>query len=213
MEDHYKPLGVRRNADQQEIKDQYRLLSKKYHPDKPDGNAEKFKKLASAYEVLSDPERRRFYDLTGSDVSEKDYDRKAGGLLQQMFQLVLSQNGLIKIQKMDILLEMKNNLFIGMGELDKNIKVARDSRKEIGNVLRRLKHKSKMNPIGLMLIVEIKKHTETIEKSKHDKEVGKRASHMLKEYGYDFDKEMKMNHRVMYGMKAMSQTVTFTGAS
>lgn len=39
----------------------------------------------------------------------------AGGLLQQMFQLVVTQNGLIKIQKIDVMKEIKNNLFLGMG--------------------------------------------------------------------------------------------------
>lgn len=66
-----------------------------------------------------------------------------------------------------------------------------------------------------MLISEIKKHTETIEKSKHDKEVGKRAGHMLKEYGYDFDKEPDVNMsffaRFRYGVNSKSQVVTFMG--
>ena len=141
---------------------------------------------------MSDPVRRKFYDATGSDVTEAEMDRKAEGLLQQMFQLVVTQKGLIAIQKMDVIKEIENNMSLGMKRLDKNIDVARKSRKEIGNVLRRLRHKSKMNPISVVLKHEIQKHAETNDKAKHEKRGGDKAEKMLKEYGYDFDKETEM---------------------
>jgi curved DNA-binding protein CbpA len=216
MTDHYKTLGVRRNADQQEIKDQYRTLSKKYHPDKSmDGDTERFKAIASAYEILSDPEKRKMYDLTGSDISDADFDRKAGGLLQQLFQLIVTQNGLVAIQKLDVIGAVNAQLDTGMKELDKNIDVARKSRKEIGKVVKRLKHKNKMNPVRLMLIQEIQKHTDTITTSNEGKEVGKRARRLWKEYGFDYDQEqMKVNYRIGYGMGVMNnQTVTLSGIS
>jgi hypothetical protein len=213
MADHYKTLRVTKKATQQEIKDSYRDLSKKYHPDKQGGDEKKFKELANAYEVLSDPERRKIYDLTGSDVTEAEFDRKAGGLLQQIFQLVVSQNGLAKMPSVDVITVMNAQLDLGMGELDKKIEVARTSRKGIVKVLKRLKHKNKMNPIGVMLKHEIQKHTETITKSKQEQKVGKLAIKMLKEYGYDFDHETKVNYRVGYGMNFGPSTVVFAGAS
>lgn len=66
--DCYEVLGVGRGADEQTIKKAYRKLAKKYHPDTSAGNAqaeEKFKEATQAYEILSDPKKRKLYDQFG----------------------------------------------------------------------------------------------------------------------------------------------------
>lgn len=68
--DYYQILGVSRNASQDEIKSAFRKLAMKYHPDKNPGNKEaeaKFKEINEAYEVLSDPQKRKLYDSLGSN--------------------------------------------------------------------------------------------------------------------------------------------------
>ncbi|MHC1578908.1 MAG: DnaJ C-terminal domain-containing protein [Dehalococcoidia bacterium] len=75
-------LGVGRNATEKEIKQAYRRLARKYHPDLNPGDrlAEaKFKEVNAAYEVLSDPEKRKKYDQFGDQWEYADQFTKAGG--------------------------------------------------------------------------------------------------------------------------------------
>ncbi|PSN49798.1 DnaJ subfamily B member 9 [Blattella germanica] len=70
--DYYALLGVSRKATDREIKKSFRKLAIKYHPDKnkEKGAEKKFQELAEAYEVLSDPDKRKKYDQFGSAAFE-----------------------------------------------------------------------------------------------------------------------------------------------
>ena len=68
--DYYEVLGVDKNASDDEIKKAYRRMAKKWHPDANQDNKkeaeEKFKEVGEAYEVLSDPQKKKMYDTYGS---------------------------------------------------------------------------------------------------------------------------------------------------
>lgn len=80
--DYYKILGVARNASEQEIKQAYRKLARKYHPDvnPNDKQAEaRFKEINEAYEVLSDQEKRGKYDRFGAAWQRYEQSGDPGG--------------------------------------------------------------------------------------------------------------------------------------
>src|SRR5437660_8000412 len=66
--DYYEILGVERSASSDDLKRAFRRLAMQYHPDRNHGDAtaaERFKEANEAYQVLSDPQKRRSYDMFG----------------------------------------------------------------------------------------------------------------------------------------------------
>ena len=99
--DYYEVLNVARNAGAEEIKRNYRRMALKYHPDNYKGDkaeAEaKFKELAEAYEVLSDPQKRQLYDRYGHQglrgAGVHDFSSMGFGDIFSMFEDILSGFG------------------------------------------------------------------------------------------------------------------------
>ncbi len=79
----YEVLEISQSASDEEIKYAYRKLSMKYHPDRTSGDTqatEKFKEIKNAYEVLSDPSKRSYYDATGQTS-----DQGSSGTMEDIF--------------------------------------------------------------------------------------------------------------------------------
>jgi len=81
---HYETLGVKQGASVDEIRKAYRNLARVNHPDKG-GDAEKFKEIGQAYEVLNDPDRRARYDQFGTDEPQQQHGPDISGIFQHMF--------------------------------------------------------------------------------------------------------------------------------
>ncbi len=79
--DYYNVLGVQKGASSDEIKKAFHKLAHKFHPDKSTGNADKFKEINEAYQVLSDDKRRAEYDTYGQTFSQfsQGANAQAGG--------------------------------------------------------------------------------------------------------------------------------------
>lgn len=79
--DYYKIIGVSKSASEKDIKQAYRRLARQYHPDVNPGSKEaesKFKEVNEAYEVLSDPEKRKKYDTYGDKWQHADQFARQG---------------------------------------------------------------------------------------------------------------------------------------
>lgn len=90
--DYYEVLGVSKTSSSDEIKKQYRKLALKFHPDRNQSNdaGEHFKEISEAYAVLSDPEKRKVYDLHGhagvdGRYSSEDIFQGAGADFSDLF--------------------------------------------------------------------------------------------------------------------------------
>ncbi|OGP12367.1 MAG: hypothetical protein A3I75_02720 [Deltaproteobacteria bacterium RIFCSPLOWO2_02_FULL_50_16] len=80
--DLYEILGVGRQASPDEIKKAFRRLAKTHHPDVNKGDKqaeERFKEVSQAYDVLSDPEKRRKYDMLGAQWQQAGFDPRRRG--------------------------------------------------------------------------------------------------------------------------------------
>lgn len=81
-QDYYSILGINRDASDKEIKSSYRQLSKQFHPDKNPGDEtahHKFIEIGEAYEVLSDPEKRKVFDQYGAEALKNGGQGGPGG--------------------------------------------------------------------------------------------------------------------------------------
>ena len=88
--DYYDILGVSRTASPAEIKQAFRKLAHQHHPDKGGGDEQKFKEINAAYQVLSNPEKRRQYDQFGPGF---DQARGPGGFVFNDFASALVGRG------------------------------------------------------------------------------------------------------------------------
>jgi len=88
-QDYYETLGVSREASADEIRKAYRQQAMKWHPDKNQGDStaeQKFKEVAEAYEVLSDPERRQLYDMYGHEgLRARGYAEPSFSSVEEIF--------------------------------------------------------------------------------------------------------------------------------
>jgi molecular chaperone DnaJ len=77
--DYYKILNVSKTATEEEIKKAFRKLAHEHHPDKTNGNADKFKEINEAYQVLGNKEKRAQYDQFGSTFAGGGFGNGFGG--------------------------------------------------------------------------------------------------------------------------------------
>lgn len=180
----YEELELPRDCTAEQIKNQYRILAQKHHPDKG-GDVEKFRTIKFAYEVLSDPERRSEYDSTGFIRDHRDIHQEAIGNLSKIFHNVINnvdpaESNLIEIMKNETQ-HLKNMIKIDQEtclKYIKNLEVARDKVK--------LKKDDEENVILNFINNQLETRNNELKTFKKREEVTDLMLHILENYHYGF---------------------------
>ena len=104
--DLYALLGVERSATAAQIKTSYKKLALKWHPDKHpeeerEAATEKFKEISGAYQVLSNTEKREYYDRTGRVADSDDDMRDADAFMEDLMRQFFGGGGMGDLDEFD----------------------------------------------------------------------------------------------------------------
>ncbi len=182
----YETLGVDSKANQTEIKNAYRNKAKKLHPD-IGGDKEEFALIAIAYGILSDSNKRDWYDKTGIERDISFANQKAFGLLQNIFNTILDKAGVEGILTFNVIKHMEDTIRLTLEKDIKNKKKAVITKKALQKAARRIKHKKKLNAFSLVIKHKIDQLDKTIQAISEMIESSKIAKKMLKDYDFKFD--------------------------
>lgn len=118
--EYYELLGVSTDADGITIKKGYRKMALKYHPDKNPGNKEaelKFQEVAEAYQILSDPQKRKIYDEVGKEGMNKQGVETADVDPKEFFSMIFGGEGFRNyIGELSFISGMMEDLNVDEGE-------------------------------------------------------------------------------------------------
>ena len=180
----YEILELSKDAEAGEIKRAYRLLAKIHHPDKG-GDEKKFQQIQEAYDVLSDPEKRRTYDETGEIAEASDRSGEAIKMLQ---------DACIEVLNAPYFEADTYNLVGGIeGIIKEGLKRCNDSLKDLELDLRILNEAKKRLEGGILsgvvdsCISNNIKDTESLEDEKPTFEL---ALKLLEQHEYKYDRDV-----------------------
>jgi len=137
----YEILGVNKDADKATIKKAFKRLANKHHPDKSGGNETYFKLILEAYEVLSDPARRKKYDESG-DTRKTNLNELARNMLADLFSKIL-QGGSHDYQS--ILKSVEDILNNSEREIKNEVKRLTNTKKDLNKKIKRITVKNGNN--------------------------------------------------------------------
>lgn len=190
--DLYELLGVAKDATKREIKEAYRRLARKLHPDREGGDKEKFQEIQHAYMVLYDEKARANYDRTGEagekakpTATQMAYENLAG-----LFTAIVTEN-VTNIHKIDIFKFMREKVVEareGPEKLkrknERNIKQYQRAEKKLKRKKKRSKHPKIMETV---LSEQIRACRNNIRACDEDIEMYNLMLELMDDYDYEFD--------------------------
>ena len=176
----YTELDVPVDASLETIKQRYRTLAQMHHPDKG-GDEELFKRIKLAYEILSDPVRRKQYDITGETTTTNAKDEAVANLVQILLHVVpnfnVDQDDLIHIA------EMETRAMLDL--VNKDIGVTERYIVNLEKVSNKLRIKTEgENILNSFVINQIKQRKQELETFQRRVQVCNLMLEILKDYEY-----------------------------
>jgi hypothetical protein len=176
----YTELDVPVDASLETIKQRYRTLAQMYHPDKG-GDEELFKRIKLAYEILSDPVRRKQYDITGETTTTNAKDEAVANLVQILLHVVpnfnVDQDDLIHIA------EMETRTMLDL--VNKDIGVTERYILNLEKVASKLRIKTEgENILSSFIVSQIKQRKQELVTFQHRVQVCNLMLEILKDYEY-----------------------------
>lgn len=133
----YDELELYHTCSEEDIKRQYRSLAQQHHPDKG-GNEDRFKRIKLAYEVLSDPVRRREYDETGKYHIDNSIRSQA---MERLSNMISHFTGAINPEFDDLIVHMRNDIRRAIDATENDIRTCDNSIRKLNITLGKIKLK------------------------------------------------------------------------
>lgn len=190
MKDPYKVLGIKKTARPKTIKTAYRKLSMIHHPDKG-GDPEKFREIKDAFNLLSDPEKRKRWDSTGrSDESPVTPEKVKGAIMHLM--TVVVEATVKPGQAPDdpvwdnIKLKILSSLVNDRGAIDRNISEAKRKLHRTEELQKRFKpNKGSDDFVGQALTDQKNRLTKELHTHEDALELSREVERVVRTYGYE----------------------------
>lgn len=200
----YQILGVKPDASESAIKQAYRALAKQHHPD-AGGDPEKFRDLALAYSVLSDPERRDEYDQTGrmDTVAAFSEMQAVAGAIAQMIQQMLEKNP-YALETADVVAQMRQAGMMGLESEKRAVDGLSKQVRSLEKLRSRVKRNNEEENIFLTIIDEkIKLLRLQLANHTQNRKIASRLIEVLENYSTPVD-AMRGMQGMMYANRVYS---------
>ena len=176
----YTELDVPVSASYETIKQRYKTLAQMHHPDKG-GDEEMFKRIKLAYEILSDPVRRKQYDITGETTTTNAKDEAIANIVQILLHVVPSFN--VDPDDLIQIAEIETRTMIDLAH--KDIGVTERYIANLEKVSKKLRIKTEgENILNSFIINQIQQRTQELETFKRRVQVCNLMLEILKDYEY-----------------------------
>lgn len=145
---YYEDLGVDENATSKQIKNAYRRLARRYHPDTPEtGDADKFHAVNKAYRILMDEYTRSIYDATGNEDDDdfRPPEELWLKILIESFDNAVYELG-TKLDEANIIEVMKESMFQSAASLQKSVEDSTGKRDALIRLRKRLQRREHTRP-------------------------------------------------------------------